>query len=142
MIDNFRGKHRFLSNFSMSDIVVWNRLVPTVEHAFQAAKAIDPEQRDAILAAPAAGDAKRLGKKADLKPDWEDIKEKVMFELLQRKFRIEDLRKKLISTDPHELIEGNTWGDTYWGVYNGVGKNRLGMLLMALRRRIILLGGM
>jgi hypothetical protein len=31
------------------------------------------------------------------------------------------------------LIEGNTWGDTFWGVCNGVGENNLGKTLMNVR---------
>ena len=32
-----------------------------------------------------------------------------------------------------ELVEGNYWGDTFWGICNGEGTNWLGILLMAER---------
>ena len=36
-------------------------------------------------------------------------------------------------TNNEELIEGNTWNDTYWGVCNGRGQNHLGKILMKVR---------
>lgn len=35
------------------------------------------------------------------------------------------------TTDP--IIEVNNWGDTYWGVCNGIGDNHLGKILMKIR---------
>ena len=43
------------------------------------------------------------------------------------------MASRLINTGDAILIEGNTWGDTYWGVCDGVGENRLGKLLMEVR---------
>ena len=31
------------------------------------------------------------------------------------------------------LIEGNTWGDIYWGMSNNFGENKLGIILMKIR---------
>jgi predicted NAD-dependent protein-ADP-ribosyltransferase YbiA (DUF1768 family) len=42
----------------------------------------------------------------------------------------EDLRKLLLDTGTSELIEDNNWHDTFWGVCNGVGANKLGEILM------------
>lgn len=47
-----------------------------------------------------------------------------------------DLKTRLIETNGEELIEGNTWGDKYWGQVNGEGKNRLGKILMQIRARL------
>jgi hypothetical protein len=69
-----------------------------------------------------------------LRADWEDIRLEVMLNLLRQKFAPgSELRTKLETTTPHELVEGNTWGDTFWGVCNGVGQNNLGRLLMQVR---------
>ena len=35
-----------------------------------------------------------------------------------------------------ELIEGNVWNDTFWGVCNGKGHNHLGKILMKVRDEI------
>ena len=54
----------------------------------------------------------------------------------QSKFRGDiDLRSLLVATGDRELIEGNTWGDTFWGVdkNTGQGENHLGRILMELR---------
>ena len=42
------------------------------------------------------------------------------------------LMKRLIDTGNEELVEGNTWGDHFWGV-DEFGANNLGKLLMKIR---------
>jgi predicted NAD-dependent protein-ADP-ribosyltransferase YbiA (DUF1768 family) len=59
-----------------------------------------------------------------------------MKQLLKLKFNNPDLQQKLIATYPEELIEGNYWHDTYWGVCEGVGENHLGKLLMEIRNEL------
>lgn len=39
----------------------------------------------------------------------------------------------LLKTGDEELVEGNTWGDTFWGVCKGKGRNELGKILMKVR---------
>ena len=46
------------------------------------------------------------------------------------------MMEKLILTGDSYLEEGNTWNDRYWGVCNGVGKNKLGEILMQVRKRL------
>jgi predicted NAD-dependent protein-ADP-ribosyltransferase YbiA (DUF1768 family)/hypoxanthine phosphoribosyltransferase len=67
------------------------------------------------------------------KPEWENIKFKIMLELLQIKFQNPDMMQKLKDTGDKYLVEGNDWGDIFWGVDNGVGKNMLGLALMYIR---------
>lgn len=43
----------------------------------------------------------------------------------------------LINTGDAELIEGNSWGDTFWGECNGIGENNLGKILMKIRKEIV-----
>jgi ribA/ribD-fused uncharacterized protein len=109
---------------------------PSVEHAYQAAKSIEPGHRHRVLYAHSPGIAKRYGRTVIIRADWEQVKETVMLELLRQKFTHPDLRRRLIATGERTLIEGNTWGDTYWGVCAGQGHNRLGSLLMQVRREI------
>lgn len=134
----FKGEYAFLSNFSTWDGLIFyrNDLYPTVEHAYQAAKTTIPEEREAIRNAPTPGQAKRLGRKCTLRLDWEDIKLVVMEQLLRIKFLNVKLAEQLIATGDEELIEGNHWGDAFWGrVQNGhgPGENHLGRLLMKIR---------
>lgn len=127
-IIRFDGAYRFLSNFYADP-----HGGPTVEHMFQAAKTFDNAEALAILEAETPGQAKRMGRKVQLRADWDRVKDSIMLDLLRRKFSIEPLRSRLLNTRDAELIEGNTWGDTYWGVCNGRGKNMLGKLLMQVR---------
>jgi ribA/ribD-fused uncharacterized protein len=134
VIGEFQGKYRFLSNFHPSEIHYDGIIYPTVEHAYQAHKSAVPEARQGIADAKTPGDAKRMGKKVHMRANWDLIKRSIMFDLVLLKFATHpDLRKKLLATDEAELIEGNTWGDVWWGVCNGNGRNELGKILMEVR---------
>jgi len=143
MIDLFKGKYFFLSNFYPEDHLDFAN-----EHRFQAMKTLDQDQRLVILLVDSAREAKRLGRRVSLRPDWEDIKDDIMEMTLRLKFEDEDLRQKLLDTGDEVLIEGNWWGDRYWGACPGYvdgskrwdgntetwyGENKLGQLLMKLR---------
>ena len=118
MIDRFDGEYFFLSNFSASPFRIDYILFPTMEHYFQANKADNQNDYLHIAYAPTPGEAKRLGRKIQLRPDWEKIKDSVMLTGLRKKFADPELRNLLLATGDEELIEGNYWGDTYWGVCN------------------------
>jgi ribA/ribD-fused uncharacterized protein len=133
MIDSFRGEYRFLSNFYPANVVLDGLTYSSVEHAYQAAKTLDEHYRARIRHTATPGDAKRLGRRIFLRSDWKQAKVGVMFELLRQKFAEEPLRGRLLATGDEELVEGNEWGDTFWGVCGGRGENMLGMLLMRVR---------
>lgn len=138
VIDKFDGtEYGFLSNFYSSPIQYEGIVYPTVEHMFQALKALDIETRKKIANAATPGQAKRLGRSVALREDWEEVKVDVMRTALQLKFSDPTLRAKLIATGDAELIEGNTWNDRFWGVCRGSGKNMLGLLLMELRSSLM-----
>ena len=99
-------------------------------------KTLDIDERRAIANCLTPGRAKRMGRRVALRPDWENVKEDVMFEGLCLKFADEQLADWLLETGNEELVEGNWWGDTTWGVCNGVGENKLGKLLMKVRDMI------
>ena len=131
-IKQFRGEYRFLSNFYPSKFKYKDKIWPTVEHAYQATKTHDPQRQEQIRKANKPGQAKRMGRACDLRDDWEEV----MGGLLERKFAKPSLREKLVETHPATLIEGNHWGDDFWGVTErgeGEGRNMLGKLLMLLR---------
>ena len=71
------------------------------------------------------------------RPDWEQVKEDVMYKALQAKFsQHNDLRKLLLDTGERTLIEHSPH-DSYWGDGgDGSGKNKLGELLMKLRDEV------
>ena len=136
MIDKFRGNYWFLSNFYESPIEEENITYPTVEHYFQAQKTLNREEKLKIAKASKPAKAKKMGRKVNLRKDWEDVKIQVMENGLRLKFQDPTLRKKLLATEDEELVEGNPWGDRYWGVCNGSGKNKLGKLLMKIRKEL------
>lgn len=81
--------------------------------------------------------AKKLGRSVSLRPDWEDIKIDIMYNICKAKFtQNETLKTKLLKTGDATLIEGNTWGDKIWGQVNGVGENNLGKILMRIREEL------
>ena len=135
-ITNFRGEYAFLSNFYRSQFSLGIFLMSSAEHAFQSFKTEDAEWATRIRQAGSPAQAKRLGRQCPLDPAWNNIKVGVMRRILEAKFREPTLRGKLLATEDRELIEGNTWGDTYWGVSGGVGRNLLGQLLMQERETI------
>lgn len=137
IIDKFRGQHDFLSNFYESSIIYDGVEYPTSEHAYQAAKSIDPAARKYILGCKTPREAKRAGKALTLRENWDIIKIDIMTEIVRDKFtRHPDLAVKLLATGDARLIEGNTWGDIYWGVCNGKGYNHLGKILMQVREEL------
>lgn len=133
MITSFQGEHRWLSNFHPCT-VTWDGPYPSVEHAYQAAKSLVKAERDRVRACPTPADAKRAGRTLTIRPDWDAVKLRVMAHLLRQKFAPGSaLAARLLATGDAELVEGNGWGDTYWGVCDGVGQNHLGLMLMQIR---------
>jgi ribA/ribD-fused uncharacterized protein len=112
-------------------------IYPTVEHAFAAAKTLDPAERELIRLASRPGEAKRLGRQVALRPGWDDLRVEVVRDLLARKFAPgSELSARLLATGNAQLVEGNTWGDRFWGVCRGQGRNQLGQLLMERREQL------
>lgn len=144
-INKFTGPHAFLSNFYRQPMTVlfdyggtsqWMQ-VPTLEHAFQALKATTFADFHRVCIQGTPGGAKRVGRRIRLRPDWDDIRDEVMLQLLRSKFRERaEMRNLLLATGDAQLVEGNDWGDTYWGVCRGRGQNRLGQLLMQVRQEL------
>lgn len=135
-IDSFKGKYNFLSNFWPAQVHYDGITYPTVEHAYQAAKTTDLPMRKAILTCLKAKDAKEAGQLMPLRKDWEEVKVHIMYQLVRDKFRDHGLAEQLLNTGDAELIEGNWWGDMFWGVCNGKGENNLGKILMRVREEL------
>lgn len=136
-IDRFHGAARFLSNFAACKLFYEGWFYPTVEHAYQAAKTLDTVRRYRISECKTPGEAKKLGQMQPLRKDWEQIKLEVMEDLLNIKFQQPHFRRLLLETGDAQLIEGNTWGDTFWGQCPvGNGTNHLGQILMKIRHEL------
>ena len=137
-INEFRGKYNYLSNFYILRQPIpanWEGYYArTAEHAYQACKAVNHLEAIRILGARTPGQAKRLGSGCILRPDWDQIKLEVMERIVRAKFQHNGLLMSLlIKTGDAVLVEGNNWGDTYWGICRGKGYNHLGKILMKVR---------
>src|SRR5271169_2182711 len=112
-IDYFKYEWAFLSNFYPVTVVYEGVTYASVEHAYQAAKFLDPELRSkfAFETNPrlTPGQAKRLAsslrEKGLVRADWETMSLVVMRELLVQKFTSSILKRKLLSTFSAHLEE-------------------------------------
>lgn len=137
MIDSFRGEYGFLSNFYEEPIVFEGITYPSSEHAYQASKSQSILTRN-LFTNPRLSPlgAKRLGSKIDIpdKRDWATRRIFNMRAVVAVKFDTRTwLADRLLDTNDHELVEGNYWGDTFWGRVAGRGENWLGRILMLQR---------
>lgn len=136
MIGEFKGEFYFLSNFYESDVTYGGITYRNNEAAFQAQKTTNKFIRMKFHQLNPS-DAKKLGRQVQLREDWEQIKDQVMYEICKAKFEQNlDLRAKLLATGDEILVEGNTWRDRIWGAVHGVGENRLGRILMRVRSEL------
>ena len=134
MISSFRDEYFFLSNFYPVEIKLDGIVYPNAETAFQAQKTLDVEERRKFSMLKNPVQAKRLGRKVKLRDDWEEVKLDIMTEIVSQKFlQHPHLIEMLLQTGDEELIEGNKWGDRFWGVCKGKGENHLGKILMKIR---------
>lgn len=143
-VTTFAGPWAFLAtDYALfprrSWLCVSGALYSSLEHAFQAAKTIDPDARRRIAAAPSAAAARAEGHRVGLRHDWEGLKLDVMRSLVVAKFRDEWLMRRLLASHPRELVNGNDWGDRFWGVdaKTHAGFNHLGRILTALRAELL-----
>lgn len=133
-ITEFKGKNFFLSNFYVVPVVYQGVRFESSEAAFQAAKCPERMQEFCGLT---PSESKKLGRRAELRPNWDEVKYDVMYQVCKAKFsQNPELAKMLIETGDAELVEGNTWGDRIWGVCKGVGENNLGKILMRVRSEL------
>ena len=134
-IDSFRGKYYCFSNFSEHEVFYDGLFYKNSEAAFQAAKFLDENIKKRFLYL-SPSEARKLGKSRSLplRRDWEEVKDNIMHEIVRAKLtQHPEILKRLLDTKDLELIEGNTWGDRYWGQVDGFGQNKLGKILMKIR---------
>lgn len=137
MINEFIGENAFLSNFALVKINHLGFEFNSVENAYAASKCKYIEDVEKFINI-SSGQAKRLGRRVANREDWDEVKVGIMRSLLEQKFQQEPFKSKLIETSG-EIVEGNSWGDTFWGVdiKSGIGKNTLGKLIMEIRNQLL-----
>lgn len=136
MINEFRGKYYFLSNFYEAPVTYEGITYKNNEAAFQAAKVTDISIREKFATLDPSS-AKRKGRHVQLRHGWDQIKFDIMYEIVKAKFEQNvELKNKLLATGEDHLEEGNTWGDKIWGTVGGKGQNNLGKILMRVRSEL------
>lgn len=133
--DFHEEQYAFLSNFYEAPLEYGRLVFGSGEAAFQAQKCMSEEER-ARFTEFGPGKSKGVGRRVQLRPDWDEVKLGIMEDVVRAKFtQSRELATKLLATGDKVLVEGNRWGDTYWGVssHTGQGENHLGKILMKVR---------
>jgi len=138
MIDRFSGDYKFLSNFHYHKFKFEGATYRTAEHCFQAQKPRHRSEVVAIKGAHSPAAAKRMGRKCSIREDWDLIRVNIMERIVRAKFQDPGMAKLLLATGEAELIEGNSWYDTFWGMSGRPmrGSNHLGKILMKVRKEL------
>jgi len=132
----FYSRHSPLSNFYPAGFCIEGKRYATVEHYFQSMKTMHISSREKIRLAATPRAANYLGQRVKLRKSWKRIKEDVMYTALQAKFANPIMKQILLRTGERKLIENSPY-DGYWGIGRSQhGRNRLGVLLMKLRKEL------
>lgn len=135
-IDKFRKEYFFLSNFYPCLVTYQGITYQSSEAAYQAQKTLDESIRKEFSKLD-ADSSKKAGRELELRPDWDEVKLEVMYEICKAKFtQNRELTTLLLETGNRKLIEGNDWDDKFWGVCDGEGENHLGKILMKIRQEL------
>lgn len=148
MVSSFDKEYSFLSNFYPTLVDFEGLVYPSSEAAYQAAKTLDHQLRQPFTVL-SPGQAKRFGRTIELRPDWEEVKEKVMLGIVRSKFNSNpEIAEQLIATGSEFLVEGNHWHDNTWGdcscekCKDIPGQNKLGKILMQVRAELAKAAGL
>ena len=154
VINEFRGEHFFLSNYSITPFEWRRHKFFSGEQAFAYAKTFFPKHGETLrckdlgkrlLDTGNPGVAKKYGRQVPLNvEEWDKHKVQYMREIVHAKFMTgQDAQGygivgPLCNTGARMLVEGNDWGDKFWGRVqdpDGIwrGLNVLGVILMEER---------
>ena len=123
------------SNFAKLPVKTQQGLFPTAESAIQAMK--NPNDKEYVLKQQQSRtpfQSRSIGQTANLRADWNDVKEIISFEIIKTKFdQYPELKQRLLQTGLRKLVFRNK-DDLFWGDGGtGLGENKMGKMLCALR---------
>ena len=133
------GEYGYLATYSnygfFKDGVFWK----TSEHYYQAQKFMDSDTKIRIQNAETPKIASTIGRdrKLNLRSDWEEVKQDVMFDAVYYKFKQnKDILQKLLDTGNATIVEA-TVKENYWGCGpNNDGQNNYGKILVKVREKL------
>lgn len=133
------GEYGYLATYSnygfFKDGVFWK----TSEHYYQAQKFMDSDTKIRIQNAETPKIASTIGRdrKLNLRSDWEEIKQDVMFDAVYYKFKQnKDILQKFLNTGNARIVEA-TVKENYWGCGpNNDGQNNYGKILIKVREKL------
>ena len=133
------GEYGYLATYSnygfFKDGVFWK----TSEHYYQAQKFMDSDTKIRIQNAETPKIASTIGRdrKLNLRSDWEEVKQDVMFDAVYYKFKQnKDILQKLLDTGNARIVEA-TVKESYWGCGpNNDGQNNYGKILIKVREKL------
>ena len=133
------GEYGYLATYSnygfFKDGVFWK----TSEHYYQAQKFMDSDTKIRIQNAETPKIASTIGRdrKLNLRSDWEEVKQDVMFDAVYYKFKQnKDILQKLLDTGNARIVEA-TVKENYWGCGpNNDGQNNYGKILIKVREKL------
>ena len=131
-ITSFDGGYSFLSNFFSCNIFYEGKNYTSSEHLYQSLMCLRSEDAERVRLAITPGSAKRIAHQVERNHKIHRPSA-MLIAVTLKFFQNDDLMYKLLETRTMRLVEGNAWGDTYWGVCDGVGHNILGSILMMVR---------
>lgn len=130
---SFTDEYAFLSNSYMHPITYDGLTYMNAEAAFWAQKIKDLNARKKYTRL-SGQKARAKAAQCESVPDWENLKDSIMKDILRVKFSDQKLRKALLNTKPKALINITNFRDTYWGrTTDSRGENKLGKFLEEIR---------
>ena len=132
-------KNGFFSNYASYPVNLEDKVWPTAEHYFQARQFKDQSLDSELVKYKSASIAVRISRENSGKKrsDWDKVQDKIMYEVVKAKFsQHEILREKLLATGDSPIVQHSPDND-YWGDGgDGTGKNKLGKILMKVRKEL------
>ena len=133
MINKFDNEYIFLSNYYPQNITYKGITYNCAMNAYYGQLISDNLQKKAIAnATPSRALSMVINSISKIDYSQEE-QDNIMYEILKVKFSDSKLKNLLLQTNQEPLNNNVNWEDTYWGICNDEGDNKLGKLLMKLR---------
>lgn len=132
-----KNQYGEFSNWYPASFSLDGKLWKTSEHYYMAMKTEDSDEAERIRKSKSPREAKKLGAKVKLRPNWDNIKFNIMYKACLAKFsQNEELKKLLLSTEDRPLHEDCS--DPFWGGGPNFpdGMDLLGKVLIKVRETL------